>query len=211
MNTSTEREIRAERCPRQDTERERGTRQDLGTERGTARRRVFGDGERRGERVGRDRLRCLGRGRLLQPWIVAPQVDGDCESRHCADGVCCDMACTGNCVDCNLGMLKGTCSPVPVGQAAPAPHVPVLLRQVVDHLAPRAGGVYIDGTFGAGGYAGVAVKQALQLCDSDLKAINSKNEPDRVRPQPLAAVKVAGDRLEATLAPASWNVIQLAV
>ncbi len=39
--------------------------------------------------------------------------------------------------------------------AAPghAPHVPVLLRQVIDHLAPRDGGVYIDGTFGAGGYA----------------------------------------------------------
>jgi 16S rRNA (cytosine1402-N4)-methyltransferase len=33
-----------------------------------------------------------------------------------------------------------------------APHIPVLLRQVMDHLAPRDGGVYIDGTFGAGGY-----------------------------------------------------------
>src|SRR5262245_30646032 len=62
-----------------------------------------------------------------------------------------------------------------------------------------------------GGYAGLALKQALQLCDADLKAINSKAEPDRVRPQPLTAVKVAQDRLEATLAPASWNVIQLGV
>jgi 16S rRNA (cytosine1402-N4)-methyltransferase len=44
-----------------------------------------------------------------------------------------------------------TGSAVPV--AGPTPHVPVLLRQAIDYLAPRDGGVYIDGTFGAGGYA----------------------------------------------------------
>lgn len=31
-------------------------------------------------------------------------------------------------------------------------HVPVLLNEVVDALSPRDGGVYVDGTFGAGGY-----------------------------------------------------------
>jgi 16S rRNA (cytosine1402-N4)-methyltransferase len=35
----------------------------------------------------------------------------------------------------------------------PAPHIPVLGRQAVDFLNVRKGGVYIDGTFGAGGYA----------------------------------------------------------
>jgi 16S rRNA (cytosine1402-N4)-methyltransferase len=34
-----------------------------------------------------------------------------------------------------------------------APHIPVLGREAIDHLAPREGGIYIDATFGAGGYS----------------------------------------------------------
>jgi 16S rRNA (cytosine1402-N4)-methyltransferase len=34
-----------------------------------------------------------------------------------------------------------------------APHIPVLGREAIDHLAPREGGLYMDATFGAGGYS----------------------------------------------------------
>jgi alpha-N-arabinofuranosidase len=63
----------------------------------------------------------------------------------------------------------------------------------------------------AGGFGTLGVKQALQLCDSDLKAVNTRDNPDRIAPKPLAAVRTNGQCIEASLAPASWNVIQLTV
>ena len=64
-------------------------------------------------------------------------------------------------------------------------------------------------TLSAGGFGKLAVKQALQLVDTDLKAVNTKDDPERVKPRPITAVRVEHERVEATLAPASWNVIQM--
>ena len=47
-------------------------------------------------------------------------------------------------------MGSGDAETLPAG--GPAPHIPVLLQDVLQGLRPRDGGLYVDGTFGAGGY-----------------------------------------------------------
>ncbi len=63
----------------------------------------------------------------------------------------------------------------------------------------------------AGGFSALVVERALQLHDTDLKAVNTRANPDRVKPSALAGVRSEGNRLTATLLPASWNVIRVMV
>ena len=60
--------------------------------------------------------------------------------------------------------------------AAPAApgHVPVLLHEAMDALDPRAGGVYVDGTFGAGGYT-------RALLDRGARVIALDRDPSAIR------------------------------
>jgi alpha-N-arabinofuranosidase len=53
------------------------------------------------------------------------------------------------------------------------------------------------------------VSEQLELRNDDLKAANSKSAPSKVAPAPLQGVTFNGGRLQATLKPASWNVIHL--
>ena len=61
------------------------------------------------------------------------------------------------------------------GDAAggPARHVPVLARAAIEQLDVRAGGIYVDGTFGAGGYAQAILAAGARVIgiDRDQSAI----------------------------------------
>jgi alpha-N-arabinofuranosidase len=59
------------------------------------------------------------------------------------------------------------------------------------------------------GFSALVVEGALALCDPDLEAVNTKDQPERIKPAPLERVSLDGQRLHATLAPASWNLIRL--
>ena len=57
----------------------------------------------------------------------------------------------------------------------------------------------------------MAVVAALQLADVDLLAVNTKENPNRVRPTKLDEVRLEGGRYASTVQPASWNLINLAL
>ena len=68
----------------------------------------------------------------------------------------------------------------------PARHVPVLLDAVVDALAPRDNAVYVDGTFGGGGYS-----EAL-LAAARCRVFGIDRDPDAVESGRDLAERYAG-------------------
>src|SRR5262245_986486 len=59
--------------------------------------------------------------------------------------------------------------------ATSAPHRPVLLAEVIEALSPRDGAIYVDGTFGAGGYS----RALLDAAHCTVWAID--RDPDAVK------------------------------
>ncbi len=57
-----------------------------------------------------------------------------------------------------------------------AEHIPVMVNEVIDVLSPRDGGIYVDGTFGRGGYSKAilnAAKCTVWGIDQDPEAVNT--------------------------------------
>ncbi len=95
-------------------------------------------------------------------------------------------------------MTMGRDSESPELAGGPARHIPVLVRPALEHLNIRDGGVYIDGTFGAGGYA-----RAI-LAAADCRVLALDRDPTAVA-RAAGLVEAAGGRL--TVAQARFSAL----
>ena len=83
-------------------------------------------------------------------------------------------------------------------------HIPVLYQEVIEYLAPRSGGLFVDGTIGAGGHAA----GILEASRPDGRLLGIDRDPEAVA---FAAKKLSayGERL--TIARGSFgNLAQIA-
>jgi alpha-N-arabinofuranosidase len=51
------------------------------------------------------------------------------------------------------------------------------------------------------------IATALQVTHPNVKAVNTKDEPNNVAPQPIKSISMQGHTIKAKLSPGSWNVI----
>lgn len=58
-------------------------------------------------------------------------------------------------------------------------------------------------------FSGLSVISHETLVHNDVKAVNTEENPDNVRPQPLSGGKLEGGRLTVNLPKLSWNVIRI--
>jgi 16S rRNA (cytosine1402-N4)-methyltransferase len=101
-----------------------------------------------------------------------------------------------------------------VSVTGPSRHVPVLRRQAIDYLAPRDGGVYIDGTFGAGGYAAAILDAAdaqVVGIDRDANAVAGGRAQAEASGGRLKLVEGRFAALDAGTAAADGVVLDLGV
>lgn len=101
--------------------------------------------------------------------------------------------------------MAGRGGPFEETAGGPARHIPVLLSEVLDVLAPKAGGIYVDGTFGAGGYTRAVLDAAdcrVIAIDRDPAAIAAGVELQRAYKGRLSLVQGRFSELD-TLAEAA--------
>ena len=60
-------------------------------------------------------------------------------------------------------------------------HIPVLLDEVLEYLAPERGGIFVDGTLGGGGHAGAVLSRLPETgrligIDRDWEAVRAAGE-----------------------------------
>jgi alpha-L-arabinofuranosidase len=117
------------------------------------------------------------------------------------------------------GRVLRTSTESPVYDTHDFPDMPYLLSSVVDdeengrvtvfalnrHLSES-----MDFTLDLRGFDGDwTVAEAIELTHFDMKAVNTKDRQDTVKPQTNRAVAVDGTSVRAELKPASWNVISV--
>ncbi len=89
-------------------------------------------------------------------------------------------------------------------QPASSPHFPVMLAEVLDVLAPKDGALYVDGTFGAGGYTRALLTAAdcsVLAVDRDPTAIDRGREMEREFDGRLTLIQGCFGDMEALVAP----------
>ena len=87
---------------------------------------------------------------------------------------------------------------------APHAHTPVLLSEVIAALAPRDGAVYLDSTFGGGGYSDALLKTAqctVVALDRDPSAIREGEALARRYPGRLSVIEGRFSEMERLLEP----------
>lgn len=78
-------------------------------------------------------------------------------------------------------------------------HIPVLLTEVLEALKPRTGETYIDGTFGAGGYARAILEAAdckLIAFDRDITAVRASAGLSQLFPGRLKVINQPFSKIE---------------
>ena len=61
----------------------------------------------------------------------------------------------------------------------------------------------------AEGFGKLRLREARQLHHPDLNAVNTRDDPDQVKPVPLSGVQFEAEgRIQATLTPASWTMLR---